>query len=707
MIFRKSICLKKFNRLLFHSIILVAISLIPYKVKAQHPQWAYYNNNYTNSIAEDNDAIWAGTAFGLVRLDKLSGEIFTFNKTNSPLPVNRINSVTIDADNNKWLGTEGGGLIKYDGSNWQIFDTTNSQIPTNYIYEIATDYENNVYLVALQYPELKNSLAKKVNDDDWIIYNCPSYKIYDIELDNSGVIWAATDCGIAKFDGTDWVIFNHANTNIIPYNEISGIEIDNEGILWAVTAYGCVLSYNGTFWSCFNFEAYCDDLEIDNNGVKWIACRSKLYRFYNNELTWISIESSLINTLFSDSSNFLLIGTNHGLLKYNGLSFADINISPIKLQSNIINTLVLNGNIGLWVGTDFNLTWFDGINSTIFTPYNSGLPNRIINCVTIDNSDNLWIATDGGMAKISNNNWVIFNTENSELPSNKIQTIYFEENGMQWISTRGAGLVRYDGTNWSKFVSNRYKNIVAITQDLFGIKWFCTIDSGVIKIPDVTLPTYYDTSNSGLPSNCVYSVAVDENNAKWFATANGVAQFDNTNWVTFNTSNSPLPSNLVYSIAFDHVGNKWISTSGGFLVKVDANSNWEVFSANNSCLPGCDILSITIDNNDTKWFETNGCGVVAYNEYGIPAPISVDYESVFTPATLIYPNPATDRCELHFENYQNSNYIEIFDLYGKSVLRVNTTGNRTSLDISGLASGIYIVTDNNRSFQRKLIKTGY
>jgi len=74
---------------------------------------------------------------------------------------------------------------------------------------------------------------------------------------------------------------------------------------------------------------------------------------------------------------------------------------------------------------------------------------------------------------------------------------------------------------------------------------------------------------------------------------------------------------------------------------------------------------------------------------------------------LVYPNPATDRCILSIENYQNINYIEIFDIYGKSVEKINISENSTSLDISGLASGIYIVTDNNRSFQRKLIKTNY
>jgi ligand-binding sensor domain-containing protein len=38
------------------------------------------------------------------------------------------------------------------------------------------------------------------------------------------------------------------------------------------------------------------------------------------------------------------------------------------------------------------------------------------------------------------------------------------------------------------------------------------------------------------------------------------------NWTVYNTSNSGLPSNWVYSIAIDGQGNKWIGTDGGLAV---------------------------------------------------------------------------------------------------------------------------------------------
>ncbi len=40
----------------------------------------------------------------------------------------------------------------------------------------------------------------------------------------------------------------------------------------------------------------------------------------------------------------------------------------------------------------------------------------------------------------------------------------------------------------------------------------------------------------------------------------GLAKFDGVNWTVYNTSNSGLPDNWVYAIAIDGQGNKWIGT---------------------------------------------------------------------------------------------------------------------------------------------------
>jgi ligand-binding sensor domain-containing protein len=42
---------------------------------------------------------------------------------------NRVKAIAIDGQGNKWIGTRGGGLAKFDGVNWTVYNTSNSGLP--------------------------------------------------------------------------------------------------------------------------------------------------------------------------------------------------------------------------------------------------------------------------------------------------------------------------------------------------------------------------------------------------------------------------------------------------------------------------------------------------------------------------------------------------------------------------------------------------
>jgi hypothetical protein len=85
----------------------------------------------------------------------------------------------------------------------------------------------------------------------------------------------------------------------------------------------------------------------------------------------------------------------------------------------------------------------------------------------------------------------------------------------------------------------------------------------------------YDASNSGLPDNNVWSIAIDDSGNKWIGTFGGLAKFDGATWTVYNDTNSGLPSSDITSIAIDGSGNKWIGTYDGGLA---------VFSGGNSAI---------------------------------------------------------------------------------------------------------------------------
>jgi len=120
--------------------------------------------------------------------------------------------------------------------------------------------------------------------------------------------------------------------------------------------------------------------------------------------------------------------------------------------------------------------------------------------------------------------------------------------------------------------------------------------------------TQYNTSNSDLPNNGVYAIAIDDNGAKWFGTGyGGVARFDGATWTIYDASNSGLPSNNVNSIAIDGNGVKWFNTNGG-MARFDG-ATWTIYNTSNSGLTSEFVHSIAIDSDGAKWLGTIGGGV--------------------------------------------------------------------------------------------------
>ena len=192
-------------------------------------------------------------------------------------------------------------------------------------------------------------------------------------------------------------------------------------------------------------------------------------------------------------------------------------------------------------------------------------------------------------ALAQNPEWVVYDTSNSGLPSNNVWSIAIEGNGTKWMANGGGwsetgyaggcGITSFDGTTW----------------------------------------TVYDTSNSGLPSNEVFAIAIDGNGTKWVGTDQGLASFDGTIWTVFDTTNSALNASIIDLIVIDDGGTKWMEglinyydEDGVGLISFDGTS-WVVYDSSNSGLPNNYITSIGIDNNGAKWIGTYGGGLASFD----------------------------------------------------------------------------------------------
>ena len=80
---------------------------------------------------------------------------------------------------------------------------------------------------------------------------------------------------MAKFDGTNWTVYNTSNSGL-PNNEITSIAIDGSELSGLELA-GGLAKFDGVNWTTYDTSNsdlphnYVRSIAIDRNGMKWIG----------------------------------------------------------------------------------------------------------------------------------------------------------------------------------------------------------------------------------------------------------------------------------------------------------------------------------------------------------------------------------------------------------------------------------------------------
>ncbi len=328
------------------------------------------NINLITSILEDNTGkLWIGTyGAGLVlysEIDKNYSEqrkkirTFTFNSGNpNSISSNRVISLCESKDNNIWLGTEGGGVNRYN--------------------------KNNKSFIHYHH---------KDNDSNSIAHDQISYTYYDKMLD---VIWIGfLNGGIDYFDYKNNIIVHYNLKNKsdeIINNAVAVIYRGEESGLWAGTIRGGIFHFDnikninsnkiGVFKKYFSSKAKnkgLNDNSIfsiyeDGNGKIWFGTYGgglDCYHPKDNSFTYFTEENGLpdniVYGILPDKKGNLWMSTNKGISEFNPLEKIFRNYDAKDgLQSNEFT------QGAYFAGKDGEL-FFGGVNG-----FNSFYPESII-----------------------------------------------------------------------------------------------------------------------------------------------------------------------------------------------------------------------------------------------------------------------------------------------------------------------------------------
>jgi ligand-binding sensor domain-containing protein len=158
-----------------------------------------YDINYVNAMAVDTaNNLWVGSNFGLRKFAPGDNVNFTeYYTTNSPLPGDYIIALMADPSGGIWIGTAGGGLVRFNGTTWKVYNQGNTGMPGTNVTDIARRPSDGLIAIANNQPS----------------------------------VWPYTG-GVSTYDGTTWKHYTPNNSPLIHW-QISAVEFDANGNLWA------------------------------------------------------------------------------------------------------------------------------------------------------------------------------------------------------------------------------------------------------------------------------------------------------------------------------------------------------------------------------------------------------------------------------------------------------------------------------------------
>ena len=275
------------------------------------------------------------------------------------------------------------------------------------------------------------------------------------------------------------------------------------------------------------------------------------------------------------------------------------------LPQNSVLALAQTPDGHLWLGTEEGLVRFDGVRFTIFDKHTAALQNNVIRALLVDREKRLWIGTEGGLSCYSGGKFTAFTTRNG-LSNNSILALYEDHNGALWIGTDGGGLIRFQDGNFQVFTKRDGlgdNQVFSISGDAYGALWIGT-HGGLSKRTDGKFVTL--TAKDGLASDYIRAVHVDRHGVIWAGTSDGLCRMGPTGITRFTTKEG-LTSNMIYSLYEDGAGSLWIGTGAGGLNRF-ANGQMSSYTEKDGLL-GRDTWAVLEDREGSLWIGTAGGGL--------------------------------------------------------------------------------------------------
>ena len=238
--------------------------------------------------------------------------------------------------------------------------------------------------------------------------------------------------------------------------------------------------------------------------------------------------------------------------------------------------------------------------------YENQLPQGTVLSIAQRSDGSIWLATYGGLVHYSGAEFDNIDPRVAPvLKSTAITAVHVDRDGTLWVGTLNGGLYRSRGRELERVaLPGDIKSVFGIVQDRGGALWLTT-NAGVARMGAKGIRLLDE--QSGFPPRGFYrGIVADAVGGVWIAADGvGVVHWHDGRVETFDTRRG-LPTNAVYSLAIDHGGTVWAGTQAGPVRYRDGRFERDPRAA---ALDGKRIYSLFGDRDGSMWFAPLGMGI--------------------------------------------------------------------------------------------------
>ena len=354
-------------------------------------------------------------------------------------------------------------------------------------------------------------------------------------------------------------------------------------------------------------------------------------------------QSTVFATL-QDSQGFVWLGTEDGLVRYDGHDMVRYAYSPSVrngLSGNFIYQIVEDAHHDVWIAIkDSGVARWNRASDT-FTVYRHGSGNRdslasdSARALLVDGRGKIWIGmSDAGIDILDPGSGRIEHlrhdpTKVDSLIDDRIFTLTLDKSGSVWIGTE-AGLDRMQ-VEAHTFLHLRHSptdphtlsgdQISRILEDKSGDLWIATYDGGLNRMGHdgrVLESFRHDAGRvASLSNDDVRAVLEDRVGHLWVGTADGLNLLDRAagGFVHYShDGNDPgsLRDSYIRSLYEDSSGLVWIGTDMGGVSRWNPRS-WDLGGHRPEWLGGKPVTAFADASDSKVWIASLGGGLVRYD----------------------------------------------------------------------------------------------